>query len=147
MINKYTGAYFFLSNFHACRVLLDEEWYPSVEHAYQAAKTLNLRQRKEIQGLGYKRSNVAKMLGKTVTLRPDWDILRLPVMRGLLVQKFYYPWFHTHLQATGNEELLEGNTWHDNFWGSCHCAQCGNKGENHLGRYQMEIRAEQRLVR
>jgi predicted NAD-dependent protein-ADP-ribosyltransferase YbiA (DUF1768 family) len=45
-ISSFTGEYRFLSNFYPCVVHLDEEVYPSVEHAYQAAKTVNPEERK-----------------------------------------------------------------------------------------------------
>ena len=45
-ISSFTGDYSFLSNFHPAEVSLDDINYPSVEHAYQAAKTLNKEERK-----------------------------------------------------------------------------------------------------
>ena len=40
-------------------------------------------------------------------------------------------------------ELIEGNTWSDNFWGDCHCPKCrGIKGENNLGKLLMKIRED-----
>ena len=44
------------------------------------------------------------------------------------------------LLATGEEELIEGNYWHDTCWGVCNCAKCGDKGENRLGKLLMEVR-------
>ena len=35
------------------------------------------------------------------------------------------------------EELIEGNYWHDTFWGVCE-----GVGENHLGQILMQIRRE-----
>jgi hypothetical protein len=47
------------------------------------------------------------------------------------------------LLETKNAELIEGNIWHDNFWGSCECSRCNHKpGKNMLGRLLMEYRAE-----
>ena len=40
-IDSFTGDYHFLSNFAASKVELDGVEYKSVEHGYQAAKTLN----------------------------------------------------------------------------------------------------------
>ena len=37
--------------------------------------------------------------------------------------------------------LIEGNTWHDNYWGDCSCNRCKSKsGENMLGILLMELR-------
>lgn len=41
------------------------------------------------------------------------------------------------LLETGDAELVESNWWHDYFWGVCN-----GRGENHLGKILMKIRAE-----
>ena len=43
------------------------------------------------------------------------------------------------LLATGDAELVEGNTWGDQVWGVC-----DGVGENHLGKTLMRIRSELR---
>mgnify|MGYP000020466553 CR=1 FL=1 len=42
MINSFTGKYRFLSNFYPCTLKWMEKKWPTVEHAYQAAKTKNI---------------------------------------------------------------------------------------------------------
>jgi len=37
----------------------------------------------------------------------------------------------------GNRDLVEGNDWGDTYWG-----QCKGRGQNHLGKLIMRIRAE-----
>ena len=61
-------------------------------------------------------------------------------MKILLRQKFGDAWLRAKLLATGDAELIEGNYWHDTFWG-----MCNGKGENHLGRLLMEVRSELRV--
>ncbi len=79
MINNFkTPPYEFLSNFYPAMVMYDGEYYRTVEHAYQAAKTLDLERRKQIQSViqpGY-----AKKLGKNGTLKDNWDEIKLNVM-------------------------------------------------------------------
>ena len=44
---------------------------------------------------------------------------------------------------TGDADLIEGNTWNDNYWGVCECARCrseGIKGQNKLGQILMAER-------
>ena len=41
------------------------------------------------------------------------------------------------LLATGEEYLVEGNTWGDKYWGVC-----GGIGLNHLGKLLMQVRDE-----
>jgi predicted NAD-dependent protein-ADP-ribosyltransferase YbiA (DUF1768 family) len=62
-------------------------------------------------------------------------------MRDLLRQKFAHPELRRLLLATGDAELVEGNTWGDRFWGVC-----AGRGQNHLGRLLMAIRAEIRTA-
>ena len=116
----------------------------------------------------------AKKRGHHVTLRPGWDEdlpaerlapgpapvpLKVAVMRFLLRQKFYaIPELGRRLLATGDATLIEGNTWHDNFWGRCtaharredcprfHPAVFARYGDNWLGRLQMQIRAELAVI-
>lgn len=126
---------------------MDGEDYPSVEHAYQAAKTLDLEERRSFQvGEGY-HSDVdweddarrAKRAGRSVTLRPDWDSVKLGVMTSLVVQKFKYEDMMNKLMDTGIVHIQEGNYWGDTFWGVCR-----GDGTNHLGRIIMEIRRVKR---
>lgn len=38
-------------------------------------------------------------------------------------------------------EIVEGNYWHDNYWGNCTCDKCKNiEGQNKLGKILMKIR-------
>lgn len=135
VINSFTGEYKFLSNFYTCAVVLDGEKYWSVEHAYQAAKTLDLKARAEIRIADtFAR---AKRLGRRVTMRSDWHEIRLAVMEDLLRQKFSNPENHRRLLLTGHAQLVEGNSWHDHFWGVCE-----GRGENNLGKLLMKIRDE-----
>ena len=138
MINSFRGEYRWLSNFWLCTIYLDGYSYPSTEHAYQAAKTDNPVDRDRIRKAPTCKE--AKHLGYLVKLRSDWESIKLSVMEDLLRQKFTdYPDLKQKLLATGDQELIEGNTWNDTYWGVCN-----SKGENHLGKLLMKIRAELR---
>ena len=81
----------------------------------------------------------AKTIGRSKSCNPHEPEQSLKIMRNLLMKKFYPPGFlHDSLLATGNQELIEGNTWNDTFWGQCPIGV----GKNHLGRLLMEIRKE-----
>lgn len=139
-IDRFSGAYAVLSNFYPSVVRLDGVEYPSVEHAYQAAKTFNLREREGIRRAP--KPGTAKALGRMVRLRVDWEDVKLKVMKDLVRQKFQGAKAQAMLMATGDAVLIEGNYWNDTFWGICN-----GKGENHLGRILMEVRAEIRRER
>lgn len=124
-----------LSNFSPVDVKFAEVVYPSVEHAYQAAKTTVLAEREQIQQAPT--AAQAKKLGRSVTLRGNWDAHKLRVMEALLRQKFNHPEYRGHLVTTGDHLIIEGNTWNDTFFGVCR-----GLGENHLGRLLMKLREE-----
>ena len=109
--------------------------YPSVEHAYQAAKTVDRRERAAIAKCAT--AGEAKKLGQKCAIRPDWDAVKIEIMRGLLKKKFSYRRLKKALLDTGEAYLEEGNNWGDSFWGVCN-----DIGENHLGKLLMEIRDE-----
>lgn len=134
-IDKFEGQYGWLSNFYPAEVKLDGKKYPSVEHAYQAAKTLDKEEREEIRLL--KKASLAKTKGKKVKMRPDWEKVKLSVMESLVRQKFEDEVLCKRLLKTGDEELIEGNWWGDTFWGICR-----GEGFNHLGRILMRVRGD-----
>jgi ribA/ribD-fused uncharacterized protein len=136
-IEEFTGKNRFLSNFWPVVIEFEGLSYPSVEHAYQAAKTLDMKHREAIQGC--RAASAAKKMGKNVTLRPDWDEVKLNIMLELVRKKFQKPWAGELLRTTGHAELIEGNWWGDTFWGVCK-----GVGENHLGRIIMQVREELR---
>lgn len=141
MINRFTNEYFFLSNFYNIKISVEGLVYPSVEHAFQALKTNDLHDRKKIRQA--KSAGEAKKLGRKVKMRSDWESVKIGVMEDLLRIKFSSKDLKEKLLATDEEELIEGNDWNDNFWGSCNCVKCkGNKGKNHLGKLIMKIRKE-----
>jgi ribA/ribD-fused uncharacterized protein len=134
-IESFTGQYRFLSNFYLLPSPIRYEgiFYPTVEHAYQAAKTLDKWERLRISKLPT--PGVAKREGRKVKLQPDWDEMKLTVMGTLLWMKFSIPEFRKKLIDTGDAELIHGNYWGDMYWGVCH-----DKGENYLGQILMNIR-------
>lgn len=135
-IESFQGEYRFLSNFFPSLVIYAGRCYTSVEHAYQASKTLNQPQRDAIRAA--ETPGRAKRMGQKVALRPNWDTYKLDVMEMLVGEKFRIAEdLADLLLATGDAELVEGNTWGDTFWGVC-----GGMGENHLGRILMRVRAE-----
>ncbi|HEU4387448.1 MAG TPA: NADAR family protein [Blastocatellia bacterium] len=141
-IDRFEGDFSFLSNFYCSSVLFEEISYSTVEHAFQAAKTLDRSEREKIAAA--KTPGVAKRLGRRVKLREDWEQTKVRIMSDLLALKFSDPRLREALAATGQAILVEGNTWHDNFWGSCRCDRCGGKGRNTLGYLLMQLREELR---
>lgn len=136
-ITSFTDEYRFLSNFYslACTSL-------TTEHLYQASKCVRPSQAQAI--MDAHSPGAAKRLGQHVALRPDWEDVKLPIMRLLVTVKFMSSLeLGARLMATGDARLIEGNTWHDNFWGMCVCANCAGRdveSQNHLGLILMDVR-------
>jgi ribA/ribD-fused uncharacterized protein len=123
-----------LSNMALVTIEYDGLLYASVEHAYQAAKTMNPKLREVIrrEPNPYK----AKELGRhLLELNPRWDNIKLEVMEFLIRQKFAQEPFRSKLIATRDCYIEETNYWGDRFWG-----KCDGTGKNHLGRLIMATR-------
>lgn len=144
MINRFNNAYAFLSNFYHCRIEYDGAVFPTVENAFQAAKYVENNKPAVYQEFASITPGEAKRRGRKLPLRRNWDNIRLSIMEELLRNKFADAVLKQRLLATGNHELVEGNHWHDNFWGSCTCDRCRNKGQNQLGKLLMKLRSEYR---
>lgn len=138
MITNFRYRHSFLSNFYPAAIELENIIFPTAEHAYQAAKTAVPEEINSI--ITAATPAIAKQLGKRVHLRPDWSRQAPHKMFYIVRQKFIqHPSLMDLLIATGTEEIVEGNYWHDNLWGSCLCGRC-SAGKNYLGRILMKIR-------
>lgn len=144
-IDSFRGEYLFLSNFFI------ESNGLSNEHHFQAAKTQDVEAQtlilrattpKEAKRLAQAKGmqELSAKLGREISLREDWDEVRLEVMRDLLKRKFSDPTLRQKLLQTKNANLIEGNFWHDTFWGVCNCSRHLGQGDNHLGELLMQLR-------
>jgi len=133
-ITRFCGRHHFLSNFQMCAILFEGQRYPSVEHAYHAAKTDDQSWRfLLLRGS----PGEAKRIGRRLPLRHNWEGMKIGVMRQLVTYKFTeHEALRRQLLATGDALLVEGNTHGDRFWG-----QVNGVGENWLGRILVDVRA------
>ncbi len=136
-IETFTGTHRFLSNFFQWTFEYEGERYGTVEHAYQAAKATNAEDRLEV--LRQPTPGAAKRKGNEIPLRPDWDGVKLDLMRDILKAKFADDHMKQMLLDTGSRELMEGNRWRDAYWGVDFNT---GLGENHLGKLLMKLRKE-----
>lgn len=136
-ITSFSGSYVFLSNFYPHAIEYEEIRYPTSEHAFQAAKTLGVWQRKTIAALPT--PGQAKRMGRQIELRPMWDSVKIQVMEEILHLKFEDAELRQMLMDTHPKCLVEGNTWGDLFWGFDTTA---GRGSNNLGILLMRIRQE-----
>jgi len=84
----------------------------------------------------------AKRIGAKVPLRKDWNSIKDFVMAEVLLAKFSQDSnLERKLLNTGDAKIEPHNTKHDNYWGSCQCAECAEKKkENRLGIILMRVR-------
>jgi ribA/ribD-fused uncharacterized protein len=142
-IDKFTKEYSFLSNFFPVKIIWKGITFPTVEHAFVASKSNNPLFWDEISKLPAKSGGYAKKKGRKITLRNNWEKIKVIMMEEFLRQKFRYPHLEKKLINTYPNFLEEGNTWHDNFWGNCYCNKCKSiEGRNILGKLLMKIREE-----
>lgn len=109
MINRFTGNYNFLSNMYPCIIRINDEIYPSAEHAFQAMKCLDRDDRLAISVC--RSPEEAKQAGRLVNLRADWESVKIDIMYSILKAKFSSKDLQSKLKSTAGEELIEGNTW------------------------------------
>lgn len=157
VITEFRGPFGFLSNMYApapvrlnfAPTLLDgdDHVYPTVEHGWHAWKVLKLNERKKLWLPGLDAMQ-AKFIGNSFKargiIRPDFFENRLFVIEQLLLQKFTPTLMRRKLFSTMGATLIEGNWWHDIFFGVCNgkckCGPHEPEGENHLGQLLMRVR-------
>jgi ribA/ribD-fused uncharacterized protein len=134
-IDSFKGEFGFLSNFYPSPMNVLGLHFATVEHYFQACKMIS---NEDFEAVRTARSpGIAKRLGRAKTRRPDWDYMKDGIMLGALRIKFHNPVFRDQLLATGDRQLVEGNTWGDQYWGVSN-----GKGVNRLGMLLMQVRQE-----
>ncbi len=138
---KVSEPYGCFSNFSPHGIQIQGQYWPTVEHYYQAQKFVGTQDEAAIAVIhGVKTPEEAASLGRDPLrkVRPDWEDVKLSVMHEAVLTKFLT---HLDIQAilleTGDRLLVE-NSVTDYYWG------CGKDktGQNHLGKLLMRVRQE-----
>lgn len=132
MIDRFREEYEFLSNFFEDPFYFEGKFYMNAEAAYQAQKCIKEEYKDNFATLSAKH---AKILGRQVKLRSDWEEVKDQIMYEVVKEKFRTYALGTKLLATGDQELVEGNWWGDTYWGVCK-----GVGQNKLGKILMQVR-------
>jgi len=135
IVNSFRGDFEYLSNFSNYGFVdKNGRRWKTVEHFYQSMKTNDEKEMLQVQNA--KTPTLAKSLGKKVTLRKEWDNVKVDTMREALRLKFdQNDEIRQRLRGTAGYVLIEGNNWGDTFWG-----EVNGKGLNILGKLLMELR-------
>jgi ribA/ribD-fused uncharacterized protein len=130
------------SNFLPYKVPLqyEGETFATPEHFYQAMKVFDPENFQRVARAATPRK--AKNLGRELKDRLDWEYAKIPAMRHAQEHRIETdPNFTRQLQETGLFEIVEWNTWCDNYWGHCTCEDCQELPKlNNLGKILMQLR-------
>jgi N-glycosidase YbiA len=124
------------SNFSKHGFSLDGDYWPTVEHYYQAQKFVETSHVEDVRRA--ETAFIARQIGndRSHPLRADWDDIREEVMWRAICRKFEE---HTELRdillGTDDQELVEASPY-DSFWGE---GPRGD-GENRFGKQLMRLR-------
>lgn len=139
-IDTFRNEYRFLSNFYNSKFVFLSVEYDTVEHAYQSFKATNEFDANLIRTA--ETPALAKSIGQRIDIREDWEKIKKSLMLQLVRCKFFQnKELAQKLLDTDEEELIEGNTWNDVFWGVCK-----GRGQNNLGLILMQVRNELKLA-
>ena len=133
-IIKFRNEYLFLSNFYEGKIFTYKGCkFTNTEAAFHSQKDPT-----RVKEFLILTPNEAKKLGRKVKLREDWEEIKDNIMYEVCLAKFTQNLIlKEKLLQTGNAILIEGNTWHDNYWG-----KYDEQGLNKLGNILMRIRGE-----
>jgi len=132
-IELFRNEFGWLSNFWKVEIWYGGKRWSSVEHLFQACKTLDYEEREKMRLMGS--PGDVKRYARKLALRPDWEKIKLDVMRECIRRKFLNPELRVKLLNLKGYELVEGNNWGDKYWGVCN-----GVGENWLGKILMSER-------
>jgi ribA/ribD-fused uncharacterized protein len=124
------------SNFSAHGFMLDELYWATSEHYFQAQKFVDTPYLEKVRQTKTPKDAANMGRDRSLPLRSDWQQVKDDVMRKAVLQKF-----RTHadireiLLGTGDKVLVE-NSPIDYYWG---CGKDGS-GKNKLGQILMEVR-------
>jgi len=138
-IKFYTPEFYVFNNFSAHAIEFRGKFYPTCEHAYQAAKCTDPQGQEEIRNA---RSPLeAKRLGNETykaAKDPEWGSKKVAVVEAILRAKLaQHAEAQEALQKSGHEDIVEDSPT-DYFWG----AGADGTGQNMLGKLWMKLRDE-----
>lgn len=139
-ITSFRGEYGFLSNMHCQHMFKYEDaFFTSVESAFQSQKDPS-----KVDYFVNLNPVDAKRLGNKLQLRSDWEKVKDGIMYDIVYAKFSQnPYLKNKLLETSNKQLVEVNSYNDNYWGVTFDIN-SNKyiGLNKLGEILMKVRDE-----
>lgn len=134
-ISKFVGKNRFLSNDYMADVIYNGILYCCNTSAFESQRSTDSIIRMEFADLS---PYSAKVRGRCIETREDWNTVKEQIMMEICVQKFLQnPKLMKQLFDTGDAELINSNNYKDTYWGTYN-----GKGSNTLGKILMQIRED-----
>ncbi len=135
-------TYFEFSNFHTTAIKVDEVYWPTSEHYYQAQKFVQASSQEKIREA--KSPKDAFYLGRNLADErvENWEDIRVEIMERAIYEKFSQHEYLKKLLLETGEAIIKEKSPADSFWG---IGEDGD-GENVLGKLLMNLRAKFRRV-
>lgn len=139
VVGFYEREFYCFSNFSSFAIVWNGHWWPTSEHAYQAAKFRKNHPEivEEIRhaSSAHEAYKLARKYADKV--HPDWNIEKIGIMKDIVSHKLrQHPYIQKKLLQTGNKQIVEDSPV-DSFWGW----GPNRDGRNELGKIWMKLRA------
>lgn len=135
VISDFRKKYSFLSNYAEKCFIWKDRMFCNSEAAFQSEKSLDPKVQDSFTRMT---ASEAKSAGRRLKLRPDWEEVKDGIMEEIVYEKFSQnDYLLERLLDTGDAVLIEGNSWHDTYWG---VDSSTGEGENKLGLILMRVR-------
>jgi N-glycosidase YbiA len=124
------------SNFSAHGFELDNLWWSTSEHYFQAQKFIGTNHLEEIRLAKTPKQAADMGRERTRPLREDWEQVKDEIMKKAVLCKFETHADIREILLATNDKLIIENAPGDYYWG---CGRDGS-GTNKLGQILMEVR-------
>ena len=139
VINSFTENYSFLSNSFLCDMEFEHIPYSNAESCFQSLKFLRPKSRNIFRNMPPRKAYIQGQEIKR--LRAGWEDIKDTLMLQVVTAKFIQnSELEDMLVSTQGKEIINGNLYHDTYWGVCYCGRCQGQGLNKLGRILMAVR-------
>lgn len=117
-VKGFFGEFRYLSNFEPCHIDYEGLFYPSTEHAFQAAKIQPQFRHNMVHITAAESKKEWRKHPLVDNAASEWDARKYDVMCEVVFQKFLkHKELRAKLISTGHRHLEELNHWGDKIWG------------------------------
>ncbi len=131
-----TDQYGDFSNFAKYGISMNDKWWSTVEHYYQAMKFNDTDYQEKIRKNSLPMNSARLGRSRKVKLRKDWESVKDNVMYEAVMAKFtQHDDLRELLLSTDTAKIIE-HTENDSYWGD----GGDGSGKNRLGQILMRVR-------